>query len=307
MKKNQSFCEIVRINKKSHSEIEFVNIIPSKDLKLFIEPTLIEKGDSKWAVSAKLIMESYFNNLFDAYKKHDHRCKLYMMSHCHEKNETRLGYSPKGLNGKGKTPEGMLQSLMGLERLFDNGVSINKAREIPIFVEKFAEDSMSDVLTNILSKLLHEFTLEIAHKYNIQTYITKDKYYYWDHVEKRWAFFEGEQILIGKNKKPVFLVPKEIVRNCYYVNADQYLRSVILSKMQKDNTSYDDEGKEVTPTKCELRKWIKNKNISVKETDYHKTMKHPELLEEHRRLLERKSGLQKSDEYLDKLVKENKK
>ena len=113
--------------------------------------------------------------------------------------------------------------------------------------------------------------------------------------------------MIGKNKKPVLLVPKEIVRNCYYVNADQYLRSVILSKMQKDNTSYDDEGKEVTPTKCELRKWIKNKNISVKETDYHKTMKHPELLEEHRRLLERKSGLQKSDEYLDKLVKENKK
>lgn len=306
MKKNKSFCEIFKINKKSHSEIEFVDIIPAKDLKLFIDPTLIEKCESKWAASAKLVMESYFDNLFDAYRNHNDLHKLYMMEHCHEKNETRLGYSSKGLNGKGKTSKGMLQSLIGLERLFDNGISIKKASEIPIFVEKFAEDSLSDVLTNVLSKLLHEFTLKIAKKYNITTCKTKDKYYYWDHVNERWDIFEGEQILIGKSKKPIFLVPKEIVRNCYYVNADQYLRSVVLEKMQRDKTSYDDEGNEIKPNKSELRKWIKSKDSSVKETDYHNTMKYPELLEEHRNLIARKSKLQKSDDYLDELVQKNK-
>ena len=73
------------INKKSHCEIEFVDIILTKDLKLFIDPTLIETWDSKWAASAQLVMKSYFDNLFDAYRNHDGLHKIYMMEHCHEK------------------------------------------------------------------------------------------------------------------------------------------------------------------------------------------------------------------------------
>ncbi|MBQ5803489.1 MAG: hypothetical protein IIW25_04585, partial [Bacteroidales bacterium] len=39
-------------------------------------------------------------------------------------------------------------------------VKISKGEDIPVLVEGFAEDSMSDLLTNILHEQLNEFTAQ---------------------------------------------------------------------------------------------------------------------------------------------------
>lgn len=78
--------------------------------------------------------------------------------------ETKLGYG-NGENGKGKTATGLIDSFRGLSVLVHDIPTISRAQDIPVMVEGFAEDCMSDLLTNILHEPLNDFTAEQMRKY----------------------------------------------------------------------------------------------------------------------------------------------
>lgn len=89
-----------------------------------------------------------------------------MLSHAGEQNATRLGYGD-GDNGKGNTAEGLMKKFSALDSLIDYIPNMSKPEDLTIFLPNFAEDGLSDLLTNILHKQLNEFTLSQLNKFEI--------------------------------------------------------------------------------------------------------------------------------------------
>lgn len=297
------FTKVFNIKNNGHVDLDFVDIILTTDIRLFIDPTLIEKSNDEKSIVAANIIDDFTSELFDAFKHNDINRQRELLSHAHEKNETHMGYCKHLMKGKGKTPEGLIDSLKSLKKLFANGVTLKKVSELSIFTKAFAEDCMSDLLTNLLCKELYLFTMKIAKKYSLPVSTEKYTYSFWNPLIHNWDSFEGVQLINPFDGKPIFLVPKNWVRSSYFVNVDEYIRNAILSKMQDDDTTVSANGKVIKRPKKEYRQQVRHQHKSNFEVCHYMTIKDPKLLERHRDFLQRKDGLFMSDEQLDEQVK----
>ena len=90
------------------------------------------------------------------------------MLHAREQNATHLGYG-SGNNGKGNTAKGVLDLFKPLEHLITKIPIIKKEVDLVVLLPGFAEDGLSDLLTNILHKHLNDYTLEQMKKYGMKS------------------------------------------------------------------------------------------------------------------------------------------
>lgn len=225
---------------KGHANFDFVDIKTHDDTELFIDPCLIELATDKLSRMASSLIADFADTLyFDMRRGRWHESHIF--DHAHEIHDTKLGYG-NGANGKGKTAEGLKDCLNGLCELANNIPSITRIQDISVFVEDFAEDSMSDLLTNILHKLLCEFTakqMEIYGKYPSGFHEVKS----WSRASHRWATSTQPYWLV--NGKKVLLVPKHWVRKRFLFKAHQYLFSTIIDRIRDDPTYADLSKKEI--------------------------------------------------------------
>lgn len=180
-----------------------------------------------WTIKAMKHINSYFDKLFKAYSTGNRKDMRYLLSHAGEQNATRLGYG-NGDNGKGNTADGLLEIFQPLEQLISSIKTIGKAEDLPLLIPGFAEDGMSDLLTNILHECLNEFTIEQMHKYSIESNGTK-AFYTWDVHAGEWKMVEKSVYFVSG--KELLLVPKNIVRKNYLFGVSQYFSRIILERM----------------------------------------------------------------------------
>lgn len=286
---------------RGHSNLDFVDIAVASDKELFIDPCLIEVGREAFCMNAKKVMSDYFDVFYNMYRtRQPNSQKLALFEHAHEINATRLGYG-NGRNGKAKTAQGMLKTFSGVQRLVDANVGLSHATDLPIFIKDFAEDCMSDMLTNILLKELMRFTIEQCRKYDIETSDVRKPFYYWNHEKHAWEQYHGRGLFIGGQE--VLLVPKRIVRRGYYYNTEQYFRSVILERIRDERTTYDKNGRANRPTKKALREEMLSKNGDVLSASIEQSIENPHLLDRHHSLMKSSyADRAMSDEELDAFV-----
>ena len=284
----------------SHSEIEFVDIVLSPDKKLFLDPCLIEMGKDSWSIQAQGSISSYFDCFYGLYRQGaSMKSKLDMFEHAHEINATKLGYG-SGHNGKAKTAEGMIITFTPIESLLNSGINMQYANDLPIFIRNFAEDCLSDMLTNILFKVLSDFTLEQCRKKGIETKSITEKCYYWDIETSSWQLYRGECLIVDGDI--ILLVPKHFVRQRYYFNTTQFFSRVILGKIQEDESWVDSSGKKQKPSKKDLRNKYKG-DSSTLDCSIEFTRKNPSYLLNYHQILPSLYSVQAmSDEKLDKIV-----
>ena len=246
--------DVLGITETSHKNLEFANVRIAPDTKLFLDPCLIDTGISEWTLQAKRTVESFFNQFFKLYKENAPDTeKMALSSHLHEINATHFGYG-NGNNGKAKTPQGMIQSFESVSNLFEKGLPLSKACDLPLFIRDFAEDCLSDMLTNILLKHLMDFTVEQCQKYHYPTQNAPEGLFYWDPDLDDWVEYTG-QCMMYKGKL-LLLVPKEIVRNRYCFTINQFFSRVILSRLQDQTAYVDMNGKPQKTSKKVLRKKV---------------------------------------------------
>lgn len=213
----------------------------------------------------------------------------------HEVNGTKLGYG-NGHNGKGKTPEGMRDSLKNLCDLATKIPTISCVQDIPVFGQDFAEDCMSDLLTNILRRILTQFTADQMQRYGIEP----DGYHEirsWDREKHDWAWSQEPFWRVGSRK--ILLVPKGWVRKHFLFKTHQYLSLVILERM-RDDPRYRDLSKRIM---------LQSLEREIPHWEYEEvtryTLAHPDALSEYHRRLPlhyNKAYGCMSDEALDKAV-----
>ena len=277
-----------------HRNIDFVDIRTDSDTELFIDPCLIELGlDSRSRYANRLICD-FADTLF-AEMRSQHWENTRLLDDGHEVNAIKLGYG-NGRNGKGKTADGLSDCFYGLQQLANGIPSISQIQDLSVLVQDFAEDSMSDLLANLLHRVLCNFTQEQMGKYGVAADCSQEVRS-WDPIHHRWIITQEPCWLCEGH--PILLVPKQWVRPNFLFNAHQYLCCVIIKRL-KDTPEYDGLS-------------IKDILSQLSRTTYHweydraidETMASPDLLSEyHGRMLsfyKRKGGILTDDD-LDRVV-----
>lgn len=214
---------------KGHSYIDFVDVTTDSDTQLFIDPCLIERGKDQLSRRAAALISSYADQLYKDMRSGQWKSTA-VFDEAHEIHDTKLGYG-NGRNGKGKTSHGMQESLDGLYRLANDIPSISKIQDISLLVEDFAEDCMSDLLTNILRQMLSQYTMEQMQKYRKEPCGTHE-IQSWDNETHSWKVSQEPYWLVDGHK--VLLVPKRWVRKNFLFKAHQYLYGVIIERVRQE-------------------------------------------------------------------------
>ena len=264
MKKGH-ISEILQLNIEGHGNIDFVDIAINRDNLLFIDPLLIERKPGKWAKQANEIVKSFFDNFYNAYRLVDEERKRKLLSYAREQNATRLGYG-NGNNGKGNTANGLLETFRPLEELIKKIATIGKPEDLPVLIPGFAEDGLSDLLTNILHSLLNDYTLEQIGKYG-RIPDGSISFHYWDVITESWKEIEKPSLLV--KGKEILMVPKDIVRSKYLFGVNQYFSRIILERMREEGEYRDAKGNPISK-----RDIIKSKGYSGTHWKYDETIQY---------------------------------
>ena len=249
---------------KGHKHHEFIDVATNSDNLLFIDPILIQSNSDEWSKKANVLIQSFFDAFYEAYRQADNIRKKELLSHAGEQNGTRFGYG-RGDNGKGNTAQGLLEIFAPLEEHIFKISTIEKAEDLSILIPNFAEDGLSDMLTNILHDELNQFTSYQMAKYGIES---EDllKFWTWDGENKMWI--EVERPAYAIEGKELLLVPKNIVRKNYLFSVHQYFTRIIIDRERKDGGYMFDE------KPIPKREIVKKKRRSGKHWEYDETILH---------------------------------
>lgn len=216
---------------KGHENFHFIDVVTDDDTKLFIDPCLVELQRNEWQVTAYKTLESYFDVFYALYRQNEPKSrKLEHFRFAHEINATKLGYG-NGANGHCKTEEGMYETFLQIDEQL-KGITLKTPSDLVVLINDFAEDCMSDMLTNILFKSLNEFTLQICSTLGHTTELMQQDYHYWDTESHCWNIYKNDCLMI--DGKLILLVPKNIVRHSYAFSLDNYFHRVLLERLQRE-------------------------------------------------------------------------
>lgn len=140
--------DFIKDGRKGHVNFDFVDVQLDSDNRIFIDPVVLGNATDEWSIDANKCVQSFFDSLFEALKKNQ---SDNLFDHAHEQNATKFGYG-NGQNGKGKTADGLEDALSKLKNLVHAIPTISKGEDIPVLVEGFAEDCMSDRKRLIFSR-----------------------------------------------------------------------------------------------------------------------------------------------------------
>ena len=125
---------------KGHKHHEFIDVATNSDNLLFIDPILIQNNSDEWSKKANVLIQSFFDAFYEAYRQADNIRKKELLSHAGEQNGTRFGYG-RGDNGKGNTAQGLLEIFAPLEEHIFKISTIEKAEDSSILIPNFAEEA----------------------------------------------------------------------------------------------------------------------------------------------------------------------
>ena len=208
--------------------MDFVDVDTSKDVKLFLDPLLLSD-------SFRNIVNDFVKTVYKMYTLGNKAGALQLFSHSKECNAIHFGYSVNNSKGTGVSMQ-MLDQFFGYVYK-----SVDKIKEklltpiaMPIFVKKFSEDRMSDLLVSLLKKELILYSLEQARLHGLKISDEVQRFDYWDVESHEWATFESQYVLVPNEsgvEELLILVPKSIASTRFLVNPSRYI-SVIFQHLQ---------------------------------------------------------------------------
>lgn len=226
--------EYFKLKIVGHEDILFVDVDESDDTQLYLAPYVIQALDDDFCIEAQKYIDSFFTEVFKTCKSRNLEKLRRLLQYASEPNETNLGMKRISKYGKGSTSDNLSKLFMDYYKIVcDNPNVNNNPMSLCMYIKRFDKDHMSDLITNILRKLLHAFTLEQCYEWGIPI-SAQNRFlgYYWDYGLKEWKKLYGPALMLKKNQH-ILLVPKHIVRHRYVCNVECYIRQYILKLLQQ--------------------------------------------------------------------------
>src|SRR5690606_37642208 len=132
-------------------ELDFIDIDPSREMRLFIDPHFLSNRTDHWSQSATRTVRSFFQYLLTLLAEKRIAEAEQIFSYLHEPNETCLGLSRRRPSGRGVGPEDTQKIFESIKRskAIESGL-VEDLQDCVIFVENFGKDKLSDMTTNII-------------------------------------------------------------------------------------------------------------------------------------------------------------
>jgi hypothetical protein len=193
--------------------INFVDVTLEEDLEAFVCPFLIENN------KAEKIVQNVYTRLVAFFTKlnrdfivpNDRKNGLLFLSHLHEPNEYRLGYSGsnKGKAVGGPKAESIFDSLRNNRFAKAGSTTItNEAHNILLLVKGIGQDIMSDVIVNVCRDVFADFTRDECTRLGIK--LNKSQIDFYDDKTATWTQREA---MLPFYLRDLILLPKISVSN----------------------------------------------------------------------------------------------
>lgn len=155
------------------------------------------------------------------------------MEYASEPNETNLGMKSISDYGKGATADELTSLFLEFYKIVRrNPYTESNPLALCMYIQNFDKDKMSDLITNILRKLLYLFTVEQSIVWGIPLEPNEISIgHYWDYNDLSWNELKGQPMSMGH--KNILLVPKSIVRPRHVFNVECYIKQYILKTIQQ--------------------------------------------------------------------------
>lgn len=219
---------------KSQNELDFIDIDINKDKPLFIDPYRMSKLSGPFIDEANGVINNFFGYLVELLKAEEFEKAKSIFTNLNEVNETCLGYSknkPRG-NGIGPKKSSEFFSAIANSKAAHLGI-LESMEDMKIFVEGINSDRISDMTTNIIRKLLIEYTQNQCKIFNIPLTSGIASGMYWDTNSRSWKQEYTDMLVI--NSKRYLLVPKIIVTYGDRITTNDYYNQFVLNFMQSEN------------------------------------------------------------------------
>lgn len=220
---------------KGHEHLDFVDVNISRDNRLFIDPTLIAHDPSPVGRECQALIMSYFHEVFDCIRTRNLDRLWNLSMFAREPNETSLGLSRGRPSGKGASPEILMRIYQGImdQGLLENGI-IQAPADITLYTENFGADRMSDLITNIIRRVLYEFTVMQCNRYRYA--LSAEPIFLgalWSPEAGIWADGFGPAMIVNGEKR--LLVPKQFVCKRSIKSASEMFMQIIVPYLQEEH------------------------------------------------------------------------
>ncbi|MCA3444933.1 MAG: hypothetical protein INF52_16500 [Rhodobacter sp.] len=285
------FSEIFGIG-LDQPQLDFVDIEPDRDLPLFIDPFAISIRGDAWSEACHEHITHFFQTALDHIRGgRDQRARL-MLNGLNEPNETCLGLSqgtPSGRGVGGRQAIDLYESLAASQAA-QTGL-LEELAECDLFVPGIGSDKISDIATNIIRRLLIEYTQEQCALHGIELSGDYPSGRYWDMEAGAWRQ-EYLRLPIVAQKR-LILVPKFTVRRKMVLDSQEFYSHHILNFIQEEEFERRSplvrvlaNGEPRPPTKKALREHFPfSKDFVARFVEAH-----PDVLEGYKRLYSQIEG-----------------
>ncbi len=226
------FSQLFRIG-LDQPQLDFVDITPATDTRLFIDPFALSLKDDDWSSRCHAHIRHFFSTALDHIRTgRDAQAKA-LLNGLSEPNETCLGQSrgkPNGRGVSGKQAIDLYESL-AKSQAAKSGL-LEELADCDLFIEGIGPDKLSDITTNIIRRPLIEYTQAQCHLHGITLSGTYPSGRFWDMDEQEWR--SDYQPLPAVDNRPIILVPKYSVRRVMCLNAQEYYSHHILNFIQQE-------------------------------------------------------------------------
>ncbi|MGY4691009.1 hypothetical protein [Salibacterium sp. K-3] len=220
------FSEIHEIQKDSTDT--WFDPILDVDTELFIDPFLLFEYEKAPFTQTHNKIIHFFNEAFKLGAKSSRskgsiiENKLQRMVTFPEVDEICLGYSGNSTGGSG-TGEGFSESIVSsIHNAINIGVqNFNHFEEIAILESGIGRDRISDICANIIKDELIEYTQNICYKYSIPTENFNVRTFNY-----KFLIWQKKEYLLPQNpynKKPLLLVPQNILKDLPSIGPDNFI------------------------------------------------------------------------------------
>ncbi len=270
--------ELYNLNKTQY-ELDFVDIDPSKDAPLFLDPYFISKGEFPLAREAYSYLRTYFEFLLALLRGNRIEEAKELFSHLGETNDLCLGMSKGKPQGHGMGPQDtdrIFESLYQSRALL-TGV-MDDIEDFRIFVPNVDKDKVSDMTANIIRRLLINYTKEQCELHGIPLVDDAPSGMFWDPRRKMWDNQYVSRLII--DNRPILLVPKRIVSFADKYTTKEYRQHFVLNFLQNEHLRLQTS---LVQERQDGSQYVTKKSITETEAKMDKeyfarfTMQHPEV------------------------------
>lgn len=246
---------------------DFFNVDLSNDNCRFLNPYEIERLNLAVAKRATAVAIDFFETIrWEITSGRLLQAHNLFCGYLTEPKETCLGYSQYGVAGRGI---GELAEYILGEICKDDAFlckTMRRIEDIKLFIPQISNDRVSDLYTNVIRKVLIDYTREQCELHNIPLR-EKVTAMYWDDVSHSWVKTVEKQYICPVDNQPKLLIPKAFIKRDTYNLGKMNRRVIIPDYMEKElrmpesSIVYQTKAGDKKVSKKDMRAEIKRRGI----------------------------------------------